>query len=328
MAQRVKSSSYYKVRNSARPRASAPVTWEEAVKRFLAHLVGPGEASPYTYDHYSKNLDHFRAWWVHAHPDRELEPRALLGSDLKDWKDFLREEKIAPATDRERTRKAGTVNAMMAAVKSFLNWCADNGILDEPPVMPKRVKAVKPGFKALTRVEQNRLLRAIEAKRVPRDLALVLVLLDGGPRIAELCALRWRDVELSARKGDLYIWHGKGDKERPIPLSNRARKALLDLRGDGFAPDDPVFASRKGGKPLTPRAVQLLLERYAQPLGLKVSPHMLRHSFATDALKRGVMVTTVQAILGHRSVTTTLGYCNSSPEDLRQAVEREKEEDD
>lgn len=329
MAHPKKSATYNKRGGKLRPKATvsrrktAPDNWAEAVKQFTAHLNGPAEASRLTIDHYGRDLEKFAEWWDANRKDQLLSPGAILGSDIREWRDWLRTELIEPGTPRERIRKASSVNTLMAPLKSLLLWAADTGLISEPPVMPKRVKAVKPVYKAVPRPEQKRLLRAIEGKRVKRDLALTLVLLDGGLRIAELCALLWRDVALSARQAGLYVWHGKGDKQREVPLSNRARKALLEHRGSQRPPDEPVFTSRKGGGAMTPRAVQFMLRRYAKPLGIRVSPHMLRHSYATDALDRGNQVPAVQAILGHRSPMTTLGYCTASPENLRRAVERD-----
>jgi integrase/recombinase XerC len=324
MAQRRKNGSYNKTPVSG-------VTWAEAIRRFLAHLAGPAEASSYTYDHYRRDIEHFEDWWKAARRGQKLELGELLGSDLRDWKDFLRADPIDKATGR--TRKPAAINAKLAAMRSFLAWAEENRLIAEAPLVPKRVKEARLAYKAVPRTDQNRLLRCVESKRVRRDIALVLVLFDCGLRVSELCALKWRDVELFERKGDLAIWEGKGGKHRSVPISKRCRAALRDLRigpeGESPAPEDPVFASRKGasqGGHMTPRAVQKLLDKYCRPLGIHVSPHMCRHSCAKDMLDRGNQVPAVQAILGHENPTTTMGYLTSSPEDLRRAVEREGED--
>ena len=322
MADRRKSASYNKTSSRRLPKPTAAATWDQVMVQFLAYLNGPAEASRVTADHYRRDLAKFAKWWERNRKDQILEPAVILGSDVMAWKDHLRTEVL----DRGQQRKGITVNTMMSALKSFLAWAETAGLIAEMPPWPKRVKGEKPPYKAVSRKDQLGLLRAVEGKRIKRDLALVLVLLDGGPRVAELCALEWRDVKLSDRIAELYIRHGKGDKERLVPLSNRARRALLELRGDGKPPNEPVFKSRKLG-PMTPRAVGLLLDRYARPLGISISPHCLRHTFALDSLARGNKLTAVQAILGHQSVTTTLGYDRSSPEDLRRAVEREHDDD-
>lgn len=304
------------------------LSWDDAVRRFHDHLIGPAEASRHTIRRYSRELEAFRRWWRadSARDDCELSPAAVLASDLRDFKDWLRTEPISKGTIHERTRKAGAVNAALAPLNSFLGWCERAGIIAKAPEMPKRIQVtLQP--KAISLRDQKRLYRAIERDQSKRDMAILLVLLDCGLRVAELCALRWKDVRLTRGSSELYIWHGKGDKEGRVPLSSRARRALLDLRGDQQLADAPVFASRKAGRAITPRGVQNLFERYGRVLGLHLSPHQCRHSCATDMLDRGVQVPTVQAVLRHRSVTTTLGYCRSSPERAREAVERERKDE-
>ncbi len=302
-----------------------PIAWQAATTQFAAYLDGPAERSKLTWDHYRRDLDNFRSWWEVHREDHDLEPAAILASDILAWKDHLRTEVLCKGTDRQRQRKGITVNTMMSGLKSFLIWAHGAGIVADMPPWPKRVRREKPRYKAIGDKEQKKLLRAIESKRNKRDMAVVLVLLDGGPRVAELCALEWRDMQLSASMAEVSIRHGKGDKERTFGLSKRARLALLELRGKSKPPGDPVFVSRLGTA-MTPRSIQHLLDRYATPLGMSLSPHMLRHTYAIDALARGTKLTAVQAVLGHQSVTTTLGYDRASPEDLRRAVERESEE--
>ena len=307
--------------NDTRKQSCSEVTWDQAVERFEEHLIGPAERSPLTLDRYRRDIKSFKAWWGKNRAEHPLHPSAIQGSDLLAWKDHLRTEVLHRGTDREKQRKGITVNTMLSAIRSFMLWSQESGLITGLPPWPKRVKREKPPYKAIGRNDQNRLLRAIEGKRIKRDMAVFLVLLDGGPRVAELCGLEWRDVLFTHQAAQLMIRHGKGDKERLIPLSNRARLALLALRGDVKPPGEPVFLSRLGTA-MTPRAIQLLLDRYATPLGMSISPHCLRHTFALDALARGAKQTAVQAILGHQNIATTLGYDRAGPEDLSRAVER------
>ncbi len=302
--------------------------WDECVKEFMVYLNGPAEAARYTIDHYQRNLDRFRAWWD-ADPTRKgvmLDLPGLVGSDLKDFREFLRSETVGEGTARPRQRKAATVNTILAAVKSLLAWAVEAGVITEAPMAPKRVRSARPTYKAVPIPDQKRLLRAVERGKSERDMAIVLVLLDGGLRVAELCSLLWRDVKLLRGSSEIYVWHGKGDKQRTVALSSRARLALVAHAGKTPVPDAPVFKSRKGSARLTPRGVQDVLTKYARPLGMHISPHQLRHSFATDALARGNQIPAVQATLGHRSAATTLLYATSSPEDLRRVVERESQD--
>ncbi len=301
------------------------MTWKKATDQFKEYLVGPAERSPLTLDRYRRDLSAFETWWKENRKDHSLHPAAIQGSDLLAWKNHLRSEVLHKGTDRQHQRKGITVNTAFSALKSFLLWSKGIDLITELPPWPKRVTREKPPYKAIDDRDQKRLLRAIEAKRIKRDMAVFLVLLDSGPRVAELCGMEWRDVLFSHQKATIYIRHGKGDKEREIPLSNRARLALLDLRGKSKPPGEPVFMSRLG-KAMTPRSIQLLLDRYATPLGMSISPHCLRHTFTRDSLSRGAKVTAVQAILGHQSVMTTYGYDRANPDDLQRAVEREHED--
>ncbi len=319
----------HKPRKKPAKATAIALAWDEAVKRWMAHLNGPGEAARYTIGHYARDLDRFAAWWA-ADGTRAgiaLEPHGLVASDLKDYRDFLRAELVGVGTARPRLRKAATVNAILSALKSFLAWCEDSGAIEEPPAMPKRVKSARPVYKAIPLPDQKRLLRAIERGRSKRDLAMVLVLLDCGLRVAELCALLWRDVKLTRGSAEIYVWHGKGDKQRAVVPKGRTRLALVALAGKHPVPDEPVFVSRKGGKPITPRGVADVINKYARSIGAHVSPHQLRHSFATDALARGNQIPAVQQALGHRSALTTLGYATASPADMQRVFEREGEEE-
>lgn len=300
-------------------KGQSKVAWADAVKKFHAHMVGPAECARNTIQCYSRDLDHFEKWWGGYQPDEPLTLESILPSDLREYKEFLRTEPIGKIT--KRTRMPASVNSRLACIKSFLSWAGSAGLIPESPMMPKRVKASAPAYKALPVNDQRKLLRTIEQGGNRRDYALVLTLIDCGLRVSEACALRWRDVELAHGKGDITVWRGKGGKHRVVPIGTRLRSTLRDYRGDKWDPNGCVFPSQRK-TPLTRKGVNHLLEEYGYHARVEVTPHMLRHSCAKDMLDRGNQVTAVQAILGHESVRTTLGYLTSSPEDLRRAVER------
>ena len=285
--------------------------------------------STLTQKRYGKALDFFRDWWKEDPLRKEipLNPAAITTTDIRDYRDYRRIEKIAVGTPRERTRKATAVNVLTSPLQSFLLWCEQARIIKEAPAMPKRVKSARSQRQAVIPTDEKKLERVIERGGSKRDWAIYLVLVDSGLRVSELCALRWKDVCLVRGRPELYIWHGKGDKQDSVPLSPRARKALLELQREGGSKDGPVFQSRKHSAAITPRGVQNLFERYGRLTGVMVHPHMLRHSCATDMLNRGESVPTVQAVLRHRSHNTTLGYCHTTPEQIRKAVIREEDDE-
>ena len=169
MAQRAKNGSYNKSPRGRASKGLTPITWAGGDPAVPAHLAGPAEASPYTYDHYRRDLEHFEDWWKGEPVGVRLELDGLVGSDLRNWKEFLKSDPIDQQTGR--TRKPAAINAKLAALRSFLGWAEDNRLVAEAPEVPKRVKESRLAYKAVPRIERKRLLRAVEAKRVKRDMA-------------------------------------------------------------------------------------------------------------------------------------------------------------
>lgn len=173
----------------------------------------------------------------------------------------------------------------------------------------------------LSESEMFRLLLAVAG----RDGVMVRLLYSGGLRVAEMCALRWRDTVARDDAGQLTIY-GKGGKTRTVLLSRDMWRELMGLRdymaGNGQAvPDDPVFRSRKRSKRgafhLDTSQARRIVYTAARCAGLEmgVSPHWLRHSHASHALDRGAPIHLVQASLGHSSVATTGRYLHARPSD-------------
>ena len=172
-----------------------------------------------------------------------------------------------------------------------------------PPKSPRRLP------KALSVEQVNQLLDAPapETPEALRDLAMFELFYSSGLRLSELCALRWRDIDLSDALVNVL---GKGSKQRSVPVGSHARQALSQWRAEsGGANDAPVFPGRGGG-PITPRAVQMRLRLLAQQQGLfkRVHPHLLRHSFASHILESSGDLRGVQELLGHADIATTHIY--------------------
>lgn len=170
--------------------------------------------------------------------------------------------------------------------------------------------------------EPDLLLRAAVA---PRDRLLLLLGMYCGLRVSEMCRLRVEDVDFT--RGVVTVRHGKGDKDRAIPLADKIVEPLrvwVEARRDGY-----LFPSARREGPLTTRAVQLLLKRLAQKAGLsgaktgrRYTPHKLRHRFATGLLRSGADIVEVQELLGHANLATTAIYLHADPQRLRAAVNR------
>jgi integrase/recombinase XerD len=148
-----------------------------------------------------------------------------------------------------------------------------------------------------------------------RNRILLVLLYASGVRRGELVNLCWKNVQAAGQGGQITVF-GKGGKTRSIQLPESVWKQLLALRGAG-KDENPVFPSRKKGKPLTDSAIWRIVKKAAGRAGLAraVSPHWLRHGHASHALDHGAPIHLVQATLGHASITTTGRYLHARPKE-------------
>jgi integrase/recombinase XerD len=252
--------------------------------------------SEHTRRAYRADVDRFRAFI-----GRPL-PAVTLG-DLQDFSDSL--ASLKPAS-RVRT---------LAAVKSLLAFGHRLGYLPFDVGRALKLPGRREGLAAriLEETDVHRML-ALEPGR--RNRVLLRLLYASGVRVAEVCALRWMDVQDRKEGAGQISVFGKGEKERQILLPASVYQELLTLRG-GASADAPVFRSRKGGHALDTSQVLRIVRAATKRAGLedKVSPHWLRHSHATHALERGAPIHLVAATLGHASVATTGKYLHARPTD-------------
>lgn len=204
----------------------------------------------------------------------------------------------------------------LAAVKSLLAFGHRIGYLPFDVGRALKLPGRREGLAAriLEEIDVHRML-ALEPGR--RNRVLLRLLYASGVRVAELCALRWSDVQDRKEGAGQISVFGKGEKERQILLPASVYQELLTLRV-GATADAPVFRSRKGGHALDTSQVLRIVRAAAKRAGLetdgkKVSPHWLRHSHATHALERGAPIHLVAATLGHASVATTGKYLHARP---------------
>jgi integrase/recombinase XerD len=152
-----------------------------------------------------------------------------------------------------------------------------------------------------------------------RDRAIILVLIDTGMRVSELVDLVMRDYD--AKKAQLTIRHGKGDKKRVVYLADRAKQALWKYLAErpGVKPDDPIFASRTGTA-LDRAAVRKMIERLGERAGVEgATPHRFRHTFAINFLRNGGNPLELQKILGHEKLDTVKIYADLASVDIQRA---------
>jgi integrase/recombinase XerC len=179
--------------------------------------------------------------------------------------------------------------------------------------------------KALSEEQQRRLLRMCD--RVPaRDRAIVVVLLYTGLRLAELVALDVEDVRLSARKGLVVVRSGKGDAYREVPLNALVRQVLaeewLEERPKLAAECERALFVGRSGRRLSKRSVDDVVRGLGKDAGVRLSAHLLRHTFLTRMVRQGSDLVLVAELAGHRRLETTRRYSLPSDADRLLAVER------
>ncbi len=292
------------------------------------HYLSNQDRSPLTASGYLADVKHFSAWFEQTNHE-VLNPERVTPSDVKAYKQHLL------VTDR---RAASTVNRHLAALSAYFKWAREtNQIHSDPTEKVKSVQQVVSAPKWLDKHEQFALQRAIERDlqlsklRYPkrwvtrrRDASLVLFLLNTGLRLSEATAMRLGDIQISERKGSVHVQNGKGSKQRNVPLNTEARNALqewLDVRP--VTDSDHIWlAVESGSDGLSGRAVQRILQRYAQDAGLEeLTPHICRHTFAKNLVNSGAGLEKVAALLGHTNLNTTRLYITPDERDLERAVE-------
>lgn len=222
--------------------------------------------------------------------------------------------------------KKNTQNYHLIALRTFLKYLIKNDVKTLEPdkielakQMPRQVEFLEGSD--LEKILEAPLQEKIESKQGLRDKALLETLFSTGLRVSELAKLKIDDISLSKPE---FTVRGKGSKVRLVFLSETARhwiKKYLDSRHDT---NPHLFVGQSkinegSDKPLTSRSIERLVGRYARLAGImkKVTPHTLRHSYATDLLLNGADIRSVQAMLGHSSITTTQVYTHITDNQLR-----------
>ena len=265
------------------------------IEAFLAYLAVERRMSAHTTDAYRRDLEALAQWSAAQAVDvLALQPEQLRA--------FV-------AAEHRRGLSPKSLQRRLSACRSFYGWHVRQGHLAASPAAA--IRAPKAPRKLPQVLDPDEVKALVEVPtNVPlglRDRALLELFYSSGLRLSELCALRWRDLDLA---DGLVTVLGKGSKQRSVPLGSFARNALQAWRAStGADRDAPVFPGR-GGAPITPRAVQLRLRQLAQRQGLfkRVHPHLLRHSFASHILESSGDLRGVQELLGHADIATTQIY--------------------
>jgi len=260
-----------------------------------------------------------------------VEAEAARQGYLPEWRSFSRQGMLSYLLNlKERNYAATTVARKVAAAKSFFEFMvAEGGIKDNPTRDVGSPKLGRSLPKPITISQVRRLLEQPAKRSTPeakRDRAMLELLYASGMRVSELVSLNLGDVDT---KGDSVRCFGKGHKERIIPIYRQAAMLVAEYITEArphLAHDDverALFLNRRGER-LTRQGFWQILKGYAASAGLEadITPHTLRHSFATHMLSGGADLRSVQELLGHANISTTQVYTHLTTEHIRRTYEK------
>ena len=293
---------------------------KQAVEQFLNYATVERGLSPNTIAAYRNDLTQFVDF---------LQSRDSSLQGNGSWKRIGTDALTAFVLDlHERGYSDKTKTRKVASTKALFGFLLEEGVIDKNPMEDFASPGVGESLPETLSVEEIDALLSVEKALTPmslRDRAMIEIMYATGVRVSELVSLDIDDVDLDE---NFVRCMGKGSKERIIPVHDEAVEAVRVYLQDGReslagpAAGRALFVSRKGGR-LTRQALWLILKGRAQAAGIerKITPHTLRHSFATHLLIGGAQLRHVQELLGHASITTTQVYTHLTSEHVRAQYE-------
>jgi site-specific recombinase XerD len=293
---------------------------EQLKREFLEHVEiekGNSLKTVANYDYYLSRFIEFA---------NISDPKDITDDRIREYRLYLnRQPGIKVRGQQAGTLKKNTQNYHLIALRSFLRYLMKRDIQALPPDRIELAKTKERSLDLMSVDELSRLLDAPDKTTLAglRDKAILELFFSTGLRLAELCSLN-RDLDLSK---DEFSIRGKGEKVRVVFLSDSAKDAIRAYLKDRKDLDDPLFIqysrnasqSDRGRSRLTPRSIERIVRISAIKAGIskKVTPHVIRHSFATDLLSNGADIRSVQMMLGHANIATTQIYTHITDKQLR-----------
>ena len=286
-------------------------TNRDLVREFLAYIQVEKGLAANTLQSYARDVARLQAWAEqNRKPIEKLERK-----DLREWIARMSREGLAPSS----------ISRTVSAARGFFRFLMlDNHIEKHPAEDIKTPQRPSPLPKFLSEEEMERLLLAPDIKTDigVRDRALLELMYAAGLRVSEACSLRAADVELDAA---LILCHGKGSKERRIPIGKSAihwlQRYLAIRKQFGNEGKAELFLHR--GRMMTRQTAWAIIKTHAMTAGVPdISPHTLRHSFGTHLMQHGADSRSVQALLGHADISTTEIYTHITDLHMRKAYDR------
>ncbi len=289
-------------------------------QEFLEYIEIEKGRSPKTLENYDHHISTFLAFL------KSDNPATINPENMRSYRLWLNRQPVRQEGTRGSsgmTLKKKTQNYYLISLRAFLKYLAKRNV---KTLSPEHIELAKVGERHLdliTKDELNRLLNSPSGSDLKslRDKAILELLFSTGLRVSELCSLS-RDLNLNA---DEFSVRGKGEKVRVVFLSKEAKSAVKNYLNKRADVDDALFvrigkeSARGGDLGLDRRSIERIIKQYAIKAGIskKVTPHIIRHCFATDLLINGADLRSVQMLLGHANISTTQMYTHITDKELK-----------
>ncbi|MBU6310713.1 tyrosine-type recombinase/integrase [Patescibacteria group bacterium] len=289
-------------------------------QEFLEYLEITKGRSVKTVENYDRYLTRYLTF------SKAKDPKDITDASVREFRLWLNRQPALHSARGGETLKRKTQNFHLIALRAFLKYLTRRDVRTMQPEKIELAKVPERSLDLITSIELERIMKAPDLSTLKglRDRALLELLFSTGLRVSELCSL---DSDIDLSRDEMSI-RGKGEKIRVVFLSESAKDAVRAYMKARKDMEEALFVNYGRGKQkpgrLTSRAVEMIVKYYAIKAGItkKVTPHVIRHSFATDLLENGADLRSVQALLGHANIQTTQVYTHVTDKHLRDIHKR------
>jgi len=281
--------------------------------KFFSEFLSEQDNSKHTVSAVKLDIRKFAKWFTTSNSE-PWDVKRVTVRDVTDFREYLRTEK---------RQASSTVNRNLSTLRKYFKWLFQKSYIPvNPSLSVKELKRQPLAPQGLSRPEVRKLLREVELRNDFRSKAIFSLILYTGARLSDVVSLELTDLSIGERTGTVFYRFGKGSKQRTVPLSLQARKALDEyLETRPTVDTQKLFIGERGA--LNSRGIQTIFEKYKALTGIEnLHCHVLRHTFSHTFLSQNGNLVQLAQILGHESLNTTAIYTKNSVEQLGEAAER------